>query len=68
MLNKDYFVFRYGDAVFITEFEESLPPNKLAARIPLSKQAFKNMMNMPWKEYQSLLEHYYEIGQKLVTA
>jgi hypothetical protein len=68
MLNKEYFVFQYGDNYYITQFEESLPPNKLAARIRLTDAALKGLTNLHWREYQSLLEHYYEHGQKLVTA
>lgn len=68
MLHKEYFVFQYGKNFYITQFEESLPPNKLAARVRLSDAAMKGLMNQSWTEYQSLLEHYYDHGQKLVTA
>lgn len=68
MLKKDYFVFPFGDSMHITANEELLPPNKLAARVPLTSSEIFRLKNLRWTEYQSMLEFYYDHGQKLVTA
>lgn len=68
-MQKDYFVYLIGDYFFFTKNESSVPPTKIAARVPLTKSAVNHLAALAIKnreEYQSMLMHYWENGQKVV--
>jgi hypothetical protein len=67
-MRKNAFIYINGSIYILVEDERLVPPNKIAARVSLTAGNMVNLMNKSWKEYQSLLEHYFDIGQKLVTA
>jgi hypothetical protein len=67
-MRKNIFIYLNGSMYILVEDERLVPANKIAARVSLTADNFKSLMNQSWKEYQSLLEHYFDIGQKLVTA
>ena len=63
-----YYIYMVNDTYALTEYEFSIPPNKVAAQTRLTKNRVNELMRMDWDEYQDILEHYYDHGQKLVTA
>lgn len=68
-MRKDYFVYMHNDACFILATrEDNLPANKIAARVSLTEDQVRNMIGLTWANYQEMLEHYWTLGQKLVTA
>lgn len=67
-MRKDAFIYINGSIYILVEDERLVPKNKIAARVSLTGDKLRGLMNTSWKEYQSLLEHYFDIGQKLVTA
>jgi hypothetical protein len=69
LMLKEYFVYMYNDETYLLAHrEDNIPANKLAAKVSLSPGALENLRNCSWADYQELLRHYFDIGQKLVTA
>lgn len=62
------FVYIIHNTYMISDDESRLPPNKVVARISLTDEVYRAVVNKPWREYQEMLEHYFDTGQKLVTA
>ena len=67
-MRKNTFIYMSHNMYIIVDKEELVPANKIAARVSLSGEKLAGLTNLPWREYQSLLEHYFTHGQKLVTA
>jgi hypothetical protein len=67
-MRKNAYIYLHGSTYFLVDNEQLVPPNKIAARVSLTGDRLASLMKLQWREYQSLLEHYFDIGQKLVTA
>lgn len=65
---KDAFIYLNHNIYIVVDRQNLVPPTKVAARVSLTGEQFARLMNLSWKEYQSLLEHYFDLGQKLVVA
>jgi hypothetical protein len=59
-----------GQDIFcITTDENTVPAGKIAARAVLTEAERQILRNcVDWHEYQSWLEHFFDRGQKVVTA
>ena len=68
-MSKNYFVYMTDQEVYLLAIrEDNIPANKIAARVTLTEDKINHLIGTSWTDYQSLLEHYYDLGQKLVTA
>lgn len=67
-MRNDAFIYINGMNYVLVQHENLIPPGKVAARVSLTRDKMISLMNLDWKNYQSLLEHYFDLGQKLVTA
>ena len=67
-MRSDAFIYMSGKIYILVRDESMVPANKIAARVSMTRDRLSSLVNTSWREYQSLLEHYFEHGQKLVTA
>lgn len=68
-MRKDYFIYMHNDTCFLfATREDNVPPHKIAARVSLTEDQARYLIGLTWREYQEMLEHYFNHGQKLVTA
>ena len=67
-MRKDAFIYMVGDSYVLVMYESLIPSGKIAARVSLTRDKILSLFNMNDKDYQSILEHYFDLGQKLVTA
>jgi hypothetical protein len=64
----EIFVYTENKIFFMVKDENRLPSNIVASRFTLSVDHYKSLVTCSWSDYQDLLDHYFTVGQKLVTA